>query len=139
MVGIKVHIDGIDKLKRKTKSSSPKLDELLATQVANDTSKYTPAVTGNLNKQTRVEGRFVIYNTPYARMLYYGKFMVDAVTGEGPPYRLGATLKATDRDLKFDKSMNAKATALWVDASMRDNIDRWERVMKRGMKRYAGK
>lgn len=58
---------------------------------------------------------------PYARMMYYGKVMVDSKTGKGPMnipgvglrFRKGATLKATDRDLEYDKTKNPQAGPYW--------------------------
>lgn len=58
---------------------------------------------------------------PYARMLYYGKVMVDSKTGKGPMnipgvglrYRKGTILKATDRDIKFDHTKNLLAGPKW--------------------------
>lgn len=58
---------------------------------------------------------------PYARMQYYGKAMVNAKTGKGPMlipdvgyrYKKGTVLKATDRDLKYDKTKNPQAGPFW--------------------------
>lgn len=58
---------------------------------------------------------------PYARMMYYGKVMVDSKTGKGPMnipgvglrFRKGATLKLTGRDLEYDKSKNPQAGPYW--------------------------
>lgn len=58
---------------------------------------------------------------PYACYQYYGKVMVDAETGKGPMnipgvglrFRKGAVLKATDRDMEYDKTKNPKAGPYW--------------------------
>lgn len=58
---------------------------------------------------------------PYACYQYYGKVMVNAKTGKGPAfipgagyrYKKGTILKATDRDLKYDKTKNAQAGPFW--------------------------
>lgn len=58
---------------------------------------------------------------PYARYPYYGKVMVNSVTGKGPAmipgvgyrYRKGTTLKVTDRDLKYDTTKHPDAGPLW--------------------------
>ena len=58
---------------------------------------------------------------PYARYPYYGKVMVNSVTGKGPAlipgvgyrYRKGTTLKVTDRDLKYDTTKHPEAGPLW--------------------------
>lgn len=58
---------------------------------------------------------------PYARVTYYGKVMVDSQTGKGPMnipgvglrFRKDATLRATDRDMEFDKTKNPRAGPYW--------------------------
>lgn len=58
---------------------------------------------------------------PYARVTYYGKIMVDSQTGKGPMnipgvglrFRKGAVLKATGRDMEYDKTKNPKAGPYW--------------------------
>lgn len=58
---------------------------------------------------------------PYARMMYYGKVMVDSKTGKGPAnipnvgprFRKGAILKATDRDMEYDQHKNPQAGPFW--------------------------
>ena len=58
---------------------------------------------------------------PYARYPYYGKVMVNSVTGKGPAlipgvgyrYRKGTTLKVTERDLNYDKNKHPEAGPYW--------------------------
>ena len=58
---------------------------------------------------------------PYARMMYYGKVMVNSKTGKGPAfipgvgyrYKKGTILKATDRDLKYDTTKHPEAGPFW--------------------------
>lgn len=58
---------------------------------------------------------------PYARYQYYGKVMVDSKTGKGPMnipgvglrFHKNAILKATDRDLQYDKTKNPRAGPFW--------------------------
>ena len=58
---------------------------------------------------------------PYSRHQYYGKVMVNSKTGKGPAlipgvgyrYRKGTTLKATDRDLKYDRTKHPDAGPFW--------------------------
>lgn len=62
-----------------------------------------------------------------ATYLYYGKVMVNAKTGKGPMnipgvglrYKKGTILKATDRDLQYDKTKNPQAGPYW-DRRMMD-------------------
>lgn len=58
---------------------------------------------------------------PYARYQYYGKVMVNSVTGKGPRYipnvglryKKWTVLRVTDRDLEYDKTKNPDAGPFW--------------------------
>lgn len=67
-------------------------------------SKFVPLQTGMLMHSatlaTKVGSGEIIYNTPYARFLYYGKVMVDPKTGS-PWARSGVSKVVIDRDLTF--------------------------------------
>ena len=104
--------------------------------------KYTPARNNILYKSatlgTKIGSGHIYYNSPYARYLYYGKVMVDSVTGKGPAkipevgyrFRKGATLRPTDRNLTYTKDFHPKATARWFEVSKARNLAKWERVLK---------
>ena len=63
----------------------------------------------------------IVVLAPYAKYQYYGKVMVNSKTGKGPAfipgvgyrYRLGTTLKATERNLQYDKTKNPRAGPFW--------------------------
>ena len=146
--GFSVRLLGFD-FGRKVESSAPKINHAMAQTVATGTSPYVPADSLNLDQRTRVVDRYIIYPGPYARVQHEGKVMVDAETGKGPAhyvdedgnevikFRRGATLRATSRDLEYDKTVHAKATDHWVEASTHDNIKKWVRVMKGIILRYG--
>ena len=143
MGGVKfaVHVEGLDRIADKMAQACTKAEHTVAQQVRNDTSPFVPALTGSLDNRTRVDGTNVIYPGPYARYLYYGKYMVDE-QGNGPRlyvdgagnevirYPYGSKLHATDRDLVFTKTVHPQAQAHWFDASKAQNLDKWERVAK---------
>lgn len=68
---------------------------------------------------------------PYARVVYYGKVMVNSKTGKGPAlipgvgyrYKKGTVLKATDRDLIYDTTKNPQAGPLWDRRMMASEKD----------------
>lgn len=84
---------------------------------------YMPFRTGYL----ATKAKFVKSTTeievlaPYARVMYYGKKMVNAATGKGPAlipgvgyrYRKGTVLKVTDQPMDFDTTKNPKVGPLW--------------------------
>ena len=141
MLNISVNTSGAASLRQMLKTSANKAELILASQIMKDTEKYVPALTGSLSIRTHLEGSTIVYPGPYARYLYYGKRMVDSKTGRGPffipgvGYRFhkGATLKPTDQDLKFNKSMHPLATSHWFEVSKSNNLDKWIRVAGRAI------
>lgn len=94
----------------------------------NRITKYMPMDTGALIKitqaQTVIRRPEIVTRAPQARYLFYGKAMVDSQTGKGPAcipgvgyrWRKGASLKATSRDLTYDRSKNPMAGPRWDKA-----------------------
>ena len=86
-------------------------------------TRYMPFRTGALATKLKhiTSPTEITVIAPYARYQYYGKAMVNAKTGKGPAlipgvgyrYRKGTILKATDRDLEYDKTKNPEAGAFW--------------------------
>lgn len=146
MLKFEVHASLDEAISKKLSVASTKAEHAVAVQAAKDTSTYVPMLTGSLNARTKVEGGNIIYPGPYARYLYYGKVMVDSVTGKGPmhfidkmgneqiKFRKGATLKPTDRDLKYTKSAHPQAQDHWFEASKAQNLDKWIRVADKAVK-----
>lgn len=81
MLKFSVHTEGLDAIKDKLAEGCTKAEHTVALQVRKDTSPYVPALTGDLDRRTRVDGSKVIYPGPQSRYLYYGKLMVDPETG----------------------------------------------------------
>lgn len=146
MLKITVRTDITEVIAKKMAVASTKAEHAVAVQAAKDTSQYVPMLTGSLNVRTQVDGGNIIYPGPYARYLYNGKVMVDSVTGKGPmhfidkigneqiKFRKGATLKPTDRDLKYTKSAHPQAQDHWFEASKAQNLDKWLRVAEKAVK-----
>lgn len=86
--------------------------------------KYMPYRTGATIKtmivQSPVSSPFIHVDVPYARMLYYGKVMVDPKTGaagflteNGWRSRRGVPKVASSRDIQYDKTKNPRAGPFW--------------------------
>ena len=133
MVQFSVHTSGIESLPDKIRKSSDKAEHIVATQVQKDTSPYVPALTGDLDRRTRVDGPNVIYPGPQSRYLYHGKLMVDPATGSSYAPK-GATKVLTDKDLVFNKAMHAQAQSHWFEASKAENLEKWVRVADKAVK-----
>lgn len=134
MLHFSVHTSGLDSLRKNLRDSSDKAEHVVAIQVQKDTSPYVPALTGNLDRRTRVDGPNVIYPGPQSRYLYYGKLMVDPATGSSYAPK-GATKVLTDKDLVFNKAMHTQAQSHWFEASKAENLRKWVRVADKAVKR----
>lgn len=134
MLKFTVHTDMGEKLAAKLAAASTRGEHAVAVRVAKDTSPFVPFLTESLDKRTRVDGNFIIYPGPSARMLYHGKLMVDPNTGSSYAPERG-TKVVTDKDLVFNKSGHAQAQAYWFEASKAQNLDAWLRVAQKEVKK----
>ncbi len=86
--------------------------------------KYMPFRTGAMIKlmiaQSPVEEPFIHVNAPQARMLYYGKIMVDPKTGaagfltpNGWRSRKGVPKVPSNRDIDYSTTKNPQAGPYW--------------------------
>lgn len=86
--------------------------------------KYMPYRSGALIKlmivQSPTDEPFIHVDAPQARMLYYGKVMVDPVTHaagfltqNGWRSRKGVPKVVSDRDIEYDKTKNPQAGPFW--------------------------
>lgn len=133
MLKFNVHTSGLDSLREKVSSACDKAAHIVAMQVRKDTSPYVPALTGSLDKRTRVDGGEIIYPGPYARYLYFGKLMVDPATGSSYAQK-GSTKVLTDKNLVFNKAMHGQAQSHWFEASKAENLEKWVRVADKAVK-----
>lgn len=133
MLTFNVHTEGLDNLPKRLATSSEKAEHIVAVQVKKDTSPYVPALTGDLNRRTRVDGSKVIYPGPQSRYLYYGKLMVDPETGSSYAKK-GTTKVLTDKNLVFSKAMHAQAQSHWFEVSKAENLEKWVRAADKAVK-----
>lgn len=133
MLKFSIHTSGLGSLSSKLASASEKAEHTVAIQVQKDTSPYVPALTGDLDRRTKVEGSLVIYPGPQSRMLYNGKLMVDPATGSSYAPK-GGTKVVTDKDLVFNKAMHSQAQSHWFEASKAENLEKWVRVADKAVK-----
>lgn len=133
MLKFSVHTSGLSVISERLKTASKKAEHTVAIQVQKDTSPYVPALTGDLDRRTKVDGPLVIYPGPESRMLYHGKLMVDPETGSTYAPK-GGTKVVTDKDLVFNKAMHSQAQAYWFEASKAENMDKWLRVADKAVK-----
>lgn len=87
---------------------------------------YVPMVTGALaasaNTHSEIGSGEIVYDTPYARYLYYGVVVTDedgrtwVGAGEHKPV-------VTDRPLQYDTSAHPQAGAFWADRMKADHMN----------------
>lgn len=133
MLKFSVHTEGLEAIKDKLAEGCTKAEHIVALQVRKDTSPYVPALTGDLDRRTRVDGSKVIYPGPQSRYLYYGKLMVDPETGSSYAPK-GGTKVLTDKDLVFSKEVHGQAQSHWFEASKAENLEKWVRVSDKAVK-----
>lgn len=85
----------------------------LANQILMDNERFVPRRKGDLvaSGHTSAGGESVIYNTVYARAHYYG----------------------TNGIVTFRKYTTAGTGKKWADVSSKVNMDKWEKVVKKGL------
>ena len=139
-----MYTSGLEALKAAFVRGCSKAGRAVAKQAAIDTEPLVPMDTKSLRNRTLVIGDTIIYPGPYARYLYYGKYMVNAATGKGPAhyvdakedehikYPKGAKLVPTERNLTFH---TPGTRARWFEVSKARNIAKWERVAKEAIRR----
>ena len=131
-----VNSSGMEAVKEQLALGCSKAEHLVAQQVAKDKATFVTALNGSLTQRTRVEDSKVIYPGPYARFLYYGKLMVDPITGSSYAPK-GGTKVLTDKNLVFSKAMHPQAQAHWFEASKAQNLEKWVRVADKAVKKYG--
>ena len=105
---------------------------------------YTPFKTGTLKNSAYVEGDYLIYPTPYARMHWYGKKMIDPklkaagfLTKDGWRSRKGVKKVKTDEDLEYNEA--PIRGPFWIERMWADKHDAITReisaVIARGFNR----
>lgn len=127
MLKFKVHDNFTEPVVHALAKASTQAEQVVAIQIAKDTSPYVPMRTGSLNIRTKVDGGNIIYPGPYARYLYYGKVM------EGPK---AGPKHATDKDLVYTKDHHPDAQSFWFEASKAQNLEKWVRVADKAVSHY---
>jgi hypothetical protein len=94
---------------------------------------YVPMETGMLIRSatlaTTIGSGEIIYSTPYARFLYYGKVMVDPVTGSAYARR-GTSKVVINQGITYSTAANPKAGPFWDRRAQSDRGDAWVKFYK---------
>lgn len=140
---IELNFNGIERFNSQYTAAQIWLDQA----VLRDSTPYVPFLNGILYKSgetgTTLGEGIVQWVAPYARYIYYGNVMVDAVTGKGPMhyidkfgneiirFRKGAKLRPTSEKLKISKANHPMAQSFWFEGAKSQNKSIWVRNVRR--------
>lgn len=115
-IRIDFDISAIDTLKEKLSSRRNKAQEVLDLAVMKDTDPFVPMRQGTLAssvlRSTNAGSGEVVYDTPYARHMYYGVH-----------YKTGTPFK-------YSTLKHPLACKEWVKASKAVNMEKWKKEVK---------
>ena len=115
-IKIEFDISCVDMLKDKIAARRNRAQEILDLAVIKDTDPFVPMRQGTLAssalRSTKVGSGEVVYDTPYARHMYYG---VHYLTG---------------KPFKYSTLKHPLACKEWVGASKAVNIEKWKKEVK---------
>lgn len=126
----------MDRFEKQFQKAQFELDSIVMTHM----EPFMPKVTGSFINTTKARsaaiagsGEVIAAAPPYGRFLYEGKVMVDPDTGS-PWARHGARKVVTNKDLKYSKHANPKATAKWFEVAKKKHVKEWVKTAQK----YAG-
>ena len=129
-VELKFDADAI--LKNNGLDQGGKVQRFFSSEIMRTSNPYLPFKNGALQASARLteNGDGIIYDTPYARYHWYGKLMVDPITGKGAFYnpktgrfwsRPNTPKVLTGRDLKYNGA--PMRGPHWVERAWIDHKD----------------
>lgn len=121
------------KIKSRLKSQTKQARRLLKNEIAKDTERFVPMQGGYLKNSIihslQSDDDYIIYNTPYARFLYYGFVMIGKITHR-PWAKRGETKIKTDRKLNYGK-VHPLACSHWFERSKALYKKNWLKITKK--------
>lgn len=121
------------KVKNRLANQTKQAKRILKNEIVKDTEKFVPMRSGFLKnsimRSIQSNDDFIIYNTPYARFLYYGYVMIGKIT-KRPWARRGETKIKTDRKIQYGK-VHPLACSHWFERSKALNKDKWIKLAKK--------
>lgn len=137
MTGVKVSMDKNAILARLSAACGKDSVALTVTseQALKDCNYYCPNDTGALVSSSITnslpEDGKLIWNTPYARYLYYGLLMVSSVTGSAWAKEDEPPKVLTNTPLVFGKDPNQNACKMWCAAAKSAHGKDWQRIFQK--------
>jgi hypothetical protein len=98
-----------DRMRSKVSANKERGQKVLDMTVIKDSGRFVPFESGTLEKSamgsSKIGSGLVVYNTPYAKSQYYGKF-------------------------DHTKNKHPQATRLWFEAAKAENLEKWIRIVQ---------
>ena len=121
---VKLEMDSLNEmLKKRGLEERGRVQKFIDSEVIRLCSPYTPFQTNALIESalsgTEIGSGNIIYNSPYAKYLYYGKLMVSPTTGSSWA-KQGEKKVETDTDLKYDGA--SKRGSYWFERMKADHL-----------------
>lgn len=121
------------------------LTRKLATEIIRHADDYAPFRTGVLKDSAYYKDGYIVYDTPYAHYMYFGKLYVDPITKKGAFFsedygfwsRKGVKKELSTRDLNYPShNETGLRGSFWVermwDAQGKDILKAFERGLDNG-------
>lgn len=126
-VNVKVNINS-NKIKKNYQVRSKDAIRILKSEIAKDTEPYIPMRDGNLRRAVTASLRTnvpkLIWATPYARFIYYGKLMVGRITKRAWAKK-GETKVVTSKDLTYSLPGTGP---YWFNRAKKLKLEKWLKV-----------
>ena len=122
---VKLEIESLNQnLKKRGRQERGRVQKFIDSEVIRLCSPYTPFQTNALIESalsgTEIGSGNIIYNSPYAKYLYYGKLMVSPTTGSSWA-KQGERKVVTGTDLKYNGA--PKRGSYWFERMKADHLN----------------
>lgn len=132
-VNVKVNID-TNKINKQYKAKQQNAMRMLKNEIAKDTEPYVPMRDSSLRRAVtaslRTNDPKLIWATPYARFLYYGKVMIGMITRR-PWAKKGETKVTTSKNLTYSQPGTGPN---WFNRAKKIKFQKWIKVARKVFK-----
>lgn len=116
-----------------------KAEHAVAVQAERDSRRYIPAASGKLRSSGKVSGNVITWDTPYAKLLYFGIVYVDPKYGKGgfeyPNLGVMRSRKNV-RKVSSGRQFNIRRGGdQWFTRAKKANLEKWVLLAKEEIER----
>lgn len=119
-INVKAQFDDVKKvLEKRGLEEKGRVQKFIDNEVIRFCAPYTPKDSGLLLGAHKSLGGKIVYNSPYAKYMYYGKVMVSPSTGS-PWARRGERKSLTSRDINYSGA--PQRGSYWFERMKADHV-----------------